>query len=102
MNVTTALDLWKPNTLWRHNKTGNIYASFGTVKDCTNATEGRELVLYAMPGCTQWYARERAEFEEKFSHVPQKDTQKAFSHALATVLLAGNKGDKAKESTVCE
>jgi hypothetical protein len=80
MNVTTV------PKLWRHIKTGNIYVSYGTVIDCTNSTEGREMVLYAMPGSAQWYAREKVEFEKKFTDVSQKDIQTAFSRALAASL----------------
>lgn len=52
--------------IWRHKKTENLYKVLGKVLDCTNATEGRIMVVYTKDDTEKTFAREENEFLEKF------------------------------------
>lgn len=49
--------------LYRHHK-GGLYVVIGVVVDATNATAGREMVIYTSCTTGKMHARAREEFEE--------------------------------------
>ena len=53
------------NVIWRHNKTGKIYKTLGTVINCTNEQDGQIMYLYTDGNLT--FVREANEFLNKFS-----------------------------------
>lgn len=58
----------KSMPIWRHEKTGNLYALVDYAIDCTNGRNNSEVVIYRRPdGSGQTYVRDRAEFEQKFT-----------------------------------
>lgn len=53
-----------------HKKTGNVYTMLMlNVKDATNATDGRDMILYYKDG--MFFVREAEEFYDKFTPVVQ-------------------------------
>lgn len=58
----------KPNTLYKHNKSGNHYVVLSEVINCTNAQDGQTLVLYQSFGMDNLkFVREKSEFLKKFT-----------------------------------
>jgi len=57
--------------IWRHKKTGNLYAVLSHVTDCTNSRDGMRAVVYCRIGNhnVPQYVREWTEFQEKFERV---------------------------------
>lgn len=51
----------------RHLKTGKLYKVIGEAVDCTNATDGRHMVIYQRDEMV--FVREASEFMEKFEAV---------------------------------
>lgn len=58
--------IFKPKIDWIHKKTGNIYNVENIILDCTNATEGRLLVIYKKKFDSEKFARELSEVMIKF------------------------------------
>lgn len=56
----------------KHLKSGKLYAKLAVAIDCTNATNGRHMAVYApMAGDPALYVRDVGEFAEKFSAMDQ-------------------------------
>ncbi|PJZ43860.1 hypothetical protein [Leptospira brenneri] len=57
--------------VYKHTKTGNLYLKLDEVKNCTNANDGQEMVLYCEYNKENplKFVREKKEFLEKFEEV---------------------------------
>lgn len=66
---------WTRGSVWRNNKSGELYAIVGLAKNANNSgPEAADMVVYKRNGEKQLYYRAPEEFLEKFTkELPDED-----------------------------